>query len=155
MAIFLIRHAKAGDRERWDGADSRRPLTTAGRRQASLLAERFTTVAVPAVLSSPYLRCVETVTPLAEQRGRRVDIEPRLSEGRSFLEVVDLLDTVADGTVLCSHGDVIPEVVEALLRRGAELLTPPDHRKCVTWVLERDGERISRISALPPPDPSP
>jgi hypothetical protein len=67
--------------------------------------------------------------------------------------VLDLLATVPDSTALCSHGDVIPETLDALVRRGCEITSIPDWRKASVWVLERgsDGEIVS-AEAWPPPD---
>ena len=54
--------------------------------------------------------------------------------------------------MLCSHGDVIPEVVQALVRRGMDVHGLADWRKASTWELERDGEgRLVRARAVPPP----
>ena len=152
MPIYLIRHAKAGDRSAWSGDDRRRPLTPKGREQAARLSTFFAPIAVPRVLSSPYQRCVETVEPLARSKGLLVERDPRLAEAGSFLDVVELLASTPDETVLCSHGDVIPETIDALVRRGMELTGPPDWRKGSTWVLERVGAEIVSGTALPPPE---
>ena len=65
VASYLVRHAKAGSRERWTAPDRDRPLTAAGRVQAAALT-RLLQATTRVVSSSPYLRCVETVAPLAE-----------------------------------------------------------------------------------------
>ena len=54
---------------------------------------------------------------------------------------------------ICSHGDVIPETLDALVRRGCEITSIPDWRKASVWVLERgsEGEVVS-AEAWPPPD---
>ncbi len=58
-----------------------------------------------------------------------------------------------DGAVLCSHGDVIGEVIDALVRRGCELTSPPDWRKGSTWVLRRDDDgTFTSARCWPPPD---
>ena len=38
-ALLVVRHAHAGDREKWEGPDERRPLTKKGRRQAAGLVD--------------------------------------------------------------------------------------------------------------------
>ena len=80
MALYLIRHAKAGDRSTWDGDDRVRPLTSSGRLQAERLAGRFVGVAVERVLSSPFTRCRQTVAPIAAARNLQVEPTPSLSE---------------------------------------------------------------------------
>ena len=81
MAIYVVRHAKAGDRGEWEGDDRLRPLTKSGDRQAEALAAWLKKEPIDAVLSSGYLRCVQTLEPLAAQR--KLPIEPRkdLEEG--------------------------------------------------------------------------
>ncbi len=156
MPLFLVRHAKAGDRLRWDGPDRDRPLTGNGRAQAEALAERLSaTGPIGRVLSSPYLRCVQTVAPVARTAGAAVEPCEALAEGQPFEPVLALLATVPDRSVLCSHGDVIPDVVEALQRRGTEVTGRPDWRKGVTWELEREHGTIVRARAVAPPGSEP
>jgi 8-oxo-dGTP diphosphatase len=157
VSIFLVRHAKAGSRRDWDDDDRLRPLNKSGRRQAAMLAERLRREPITGLWSSPYLRCTETLAPL----GRRLDLpvvgEPRLGEGSSFESTLELLGEVGDGAVLCSHGDVIPDLVQALARRGTEVLTPPDWRKASIWVLDvpdADGV-VATAAAEPPPGDAP
>jgi len=154
MALYLVRHAQAGNRDRWllDGHDdSLRPLSDAGHRQARRLVSRFEGVPVSQALSSPYLRCVQTLEPLAHHLGLAVTPTPELAEGGSFLAVVELLARVPDHTVLCSHGDVIPEVIAALYRRGMSIDSPEDWRKGSTWVVERDGDSFTSATVIAPP----
>jgi 8-oxo-dGTP diphosphatase len=154
MSIYLVRHAKAGSRSDWDGDDEVRPLSKNGWKQAHGIAERLSGRRVPsALLSSPYLRCRQTLEPLAAATGLTVLVEPRLTEGSPFEPVLDLLAEVADGTVLCSHGDVVPDTIAALQRRGCELLTAADWRKATVWTIERDqsGTCIS-AGVWGPPD---
>ena len=150
MALYLVRHGKAGSRERFDGPDDQRPLTANGRAQADALAERFRDQPVPRVLSSPYVRCVQTVEPLARAAGVPVEPVDALAEGRPFEPVLELLASLADGCVLCTHGDVLPDVLAALERRGTAIEEPHDLRKGVTWVLERDPSGIRRAFAVAP-----
>jgi broad specificity phosphatase PhoE len=58
---YLIRHAKAGDRGAWQGPDELRPLTKGGARQADGLAERLGGEPIARVISSPAVRCLDTV----------------------------------------------------------------------------------------------
>ncbi|MFZ9325595.1 MAG: SixA phosphatase family protein, partial [Ilumatobacteraceae bacterium] len=65
MPVYLVRHAKAGSRNDFDGDDRERPLTNSGRRQAAALATRLAALSPSIIMSSPYRRCVETLEPLA------------------------------------------------------------------------------------------
>ena len=151
MSIYLVRHAKAGSRDRWNGDDRQRPLSDKGRVQAELLAERFVRVPVPRIFSSPYVRCVETVEPLSRACGVDIESIEVLAEAGSFASIIDLLLSVPEHTVLCSHGDTIPETIAALCRRGMEIDGPEDWRKGSTWVLDREGELFTHATAWTPP----
>ena len=108
MSSFLLRHASAVAPGSWAGADPERPLDATGRRQAAELAETLTAAGVRRVLSSPYVRCVQTVEPLAAALGVAVVADARLAEGagRAALELL-----AEDGVVACTHGDVIGELL--------------------------------------------
>src|SRR4051794_22189152 len=127
--IYLVRHAKAGSRSDWTGDDALRPLTKPGERQATAIARRLVKRDATTLVSSPYLRCVQTLEPLAHLLSQPVRTDDRLGEGSAFPSVLELCAELPDGSVLCSHGDVIPELLDALIRRGCELTSPPDWRK--------------------------
>ena len=143
MAVLLVRHAKAGDRDKWKAPDDLRPLTPKGEVQAESLVATLAAFDVTRVLSSPYLRCSQTVAPLAAARGFAVEPCDDLAEGQGgagLALVRRLLETKRD-TVLCTHGDVMEEVLDGLgVRRDDET------RKGATWVLDAASARY-----LPPP----
>jgi broad specificity phosphatase PhoE len=155
VTVYLVRHAKAGSRRQWEGADDERPLSKAGRRQAAELVATLGTElrdTPPAfVLTSPYLRCRETVAPLAASFGLSVEVIEELAEGSSFAHVERVLEKVGDvDVVLCTHGDVIGHVLGHALRHGVAL---PDDRmeKGSTWVLEREAGAVVGARYVPPP----
>ena len=153
MALFVVRHAKAGSRDRWDGDDVDRPLTPAGRKQSDAITERLAGEDIRSLWASPYVRCMDTLVPLGHLLGLDVVAEPRLAEGGTVETSLALLREVGDGAVLCSHGDVITELIQALARRGTKLLTPPDWRKATIWVLDTpdvDGT-VATATVEPPP----
>jgi 8-oxo-dGTP diphosphatase len=156
MAVHLVRHAKAGNRQTWTEPDELRPLSKAGQRQAAAVTASLAEVPVSVIWSSAYVRCVQTVEPLAVERGLEIAVSPALAEGMGFEAALALLSEVPDHAVLCSHGDVIPEVIEALHRRGVDIGLV-DWRKATRWVLERDGDGSAgqpfiRAYVVPPPD---
>jgi len=154
-ALYLVRHAKAGDRSTWDGDDRSRPLSKKGRAQAGRLATRLgplvSTHSAALLVSSPYLRCVQTLEPLAALLDRNVAHESSLAEGYDRDGALTLLAALPVGSVLCSHGDVIPDVMAALERRGAVLTNEPDWRKATCWVLERRDGDVVQATCWPPP----
>jgi len=156
---YLVRHAKAGQRSEWRDDDAVRPLSKSGRRQADAVADRLANQVAGPLLSSPFLRCRQTLEPLARRIGLEVMDDVRLSEGQPFEPALELLESAPDGSVLCVHGDLLPELIGALVRRGAVLATAPDWRKAVVWELadtdDPDRTRATRIGmlrAVPPPD---
>lgn len=149
--IYLVRHAKAGERRTWTDDDVKRPLSGKGRKQAAAIADRLAKKGVSELRSSSYERCMETLQPLADKLGTEVIDEPRLFEEEPFEPVLDLLEEVPDGAVLCSHGDIIPAVIQALRRRGMEVSTLADWRKGSVWVLKRTKGRVTKGKVWPPP----
>ena len=77
--------------------------------------------------------------------------DQHLAEGTDFLQCVEWLSALSDGTVACSHGDVIPPVIEALERRGMQVEGMRDSRKASVWVLEREGDVFVRGTVWAPP----
>jgi 8-oxo-dGTP diphosphatase len=151
MPLYLVRHAKAGSRSGWVGPDAKRPLSKGGREQADALARDLAEAPLTRILSSPYVRCIETVRPLANKVGIAVEPNKALAEGRNVDAAIELLAALPDYAVACSHGDLIPAVVDALLRHGMHVDGEPDWRKGSIWVLDRDGDEFVRGTALPPP----
>jgi 8-oxo-dGTP diphosphatase len=150
--LYLVRHAKAGSRADWNDDDRERPLSDGGWRQAAALADRLAPLALGTLVSSPYVRCRQTLEPLATRLGRDIATDARLAEDRGFAGALELLDELPDGSVLCSHGDVIPDTIGALERRGCAIAGVPDWRKASVWVLLRDEQGgVTRAAAWPPP----
>ena len=149
--VYLVRHAKAGERRVWEGSDVERPLSSKGWKQARSVSARLAKMGASSLYSSPYVRCVQTLEPLSELIGTDIVLDERLEEDRPFEPVLDLLGEVDSGAVLCSHGDIIPAVLQALVRRGLEVESEADWRKATVWVLKRKGDRITRGKVWPPP----
>jgi phosphohistidine phosphatase SixA len=119
MSVVLLRHASAGDRDAWQGDDRLRPLDKRGRKQAEKLRDRLLALGVKRVVSSPYVRCVQTVEPL----GLEIELDDRLAEGAAREETLALL-AEADGAVACTHGDVIENVLGRGLEKGEAAVLP-------------------------------
>jgi 8-oxo-(d)GTP phosphatase len=140
MPILLVRHATAGKRSAWQGDDRLRPLDKRGRRQAEGLVAQLGRFEPERVLSSPYLRCTQTIEPLAGELGLTVEAADELSEGAGRERALRLLRRLGETTaVLCTHGDVLEELVGEEGKKGS------------TWVLSVDGERVTPLERIPPP----
>ncbi|MGH9031791.1 MAG: SixA phosphatase family protein [Acidimicrobiia bacterium] len=154
MTIYLVRHGKAGDRGSWDGPDDLRPLSKAGRRQAEGLVEQLDGAPVEHVVTSPFVRCRQSVEPLAERRRLPVDLADELAEGARVGDAFRLIDKFAyalANAVLCTHGDVVGDVLDHLARRSVPLGANMKFEKGSTWVLEVDGGEIVSGRYVPAP----
>jgi 8-oxo-dGTP diphosphatase len=151
--VHFVRHAKAGSRERWGGPDELRPLTAPGRRQAEAIVTRLAAEPIAALVSSPYVRCVQTLEPLGDVLGQPVQEHDALAEGGPYPPALDLVRAVATlGTAaLSTHGDVQEVTVHALAAEGIPLEGPLDFAKGCTWVLEVRRGEISAGRYVPPP----
>ncbi|MEM7275047.1 MAG: phosphoglycerate mutase family protein [Actinomycetota bacterium] len=139
MKIFLVRHAHAGQRSPGH-RDIYRPLSAEGQDRARQLASVLADQPVDRIMASPATRCVQTLQPLASANDTEVEECQELWEGSSIDEAMAAL-SADDGEVVvaCSHGDIIPGVIERL---GA-LDVPISGRGCELgsiWILDRvDG----------------
>jgi broad specificity phosphatase PhoE len=151
VTIYLVRHGKAGNRGEWDGPDDLRPLSKAGRKQAEKLVEQLADATIDHIVSSPFVRCRQSVEPLAEQRRLPVDLADELAEGAPLADALRLIEKTAHGnTVLCTHGDVAGDLLHHLDRKGVPLGDVAKLEKGSTWVLEVDGSEIVAADYLPP-----
>jgi 8-oxo-dGTP pyrophosphatase MutT (NUDIX family)/phosphohistidine phosphatase SixA len=149
---YLIRHAKAGDRATWTGDDLSRPLSKTGHRQAKGLVRVLSSRPIKRIMSGPAVRCVDTVRPLADQRGLPIESRDELLEGASLSGLLGLLDELrSTASVLCGHGDLIPAVVEHLEGQGMVIGSDRGWKKGSVWALEREAGLIVRATYVPPP----
>jgi 8-oxo-dGTP diphosphatase len=147
--VLLVRHAKAGKREDWKGADDLRPLSPAGSRQAEAVRELARVFKPERVFSAPRTRCVETVRAVAKDA--TVDIleervfseegywhDPRQGRDR-LVEIARNAGT----SVVASQGGVIPGLIRDLAGESGLTLFPPTEneklrvpsKKGSLWVL--------------------
>lgn len=146
VTLFLVRHASALDRSRWSFDDLDRPLDERGITQAAAIAAYFEGHAVRGVWSSRAQRCTDTVDGVADSHGLAVEVRPELTEGASPSALLELLreEAATDGDlVMCSHGDLIPEVLNRLLRDGMAVRGARGCEKGSVWELETRGRDIT------------
>jgi 8-oxo-dGTP diphosphatase len=151
-ALYVIRHAWAGHASRWTGDDRLRPLTPKGVKQAEALVDIFAPYQVTSVLSSPYLRCVQTVQPVAAARGLKVQQTPALALGSRLDRMLELMtDPGLGDAVLSTHADLVWGLVEELIRRG--VLDDSEDRidKAATWALDVVNGKPARARYIPAP----
>lgn len=151
-AIYLVRHAKAGLRTAWSGPDEERPLTRRGRKQARRLVDRFQALDLERIVSSPYVRCLETVEPLGAARGLRIETATELAEGQEVDRLVGWMGALDERPIaLCGHGTEIRVLIQNLEGGGTSIEGERGIGKGSVWVLERERGRFVSARYLPPP----
>lgn len=133
VPLVLVRHASAGSRQDWRGDDALRPLDDEGRAQAAALATVLPAYRPEVLISSPSVRCVQTLAPY----GAKVRPEPLLSEeAHDPAKAAELVGALTGPAVVCSHRTVLPGLIAAL--GGGETHLP----KGGFVVLHRTGGRV-------------
>ena len=113
--LIVVRHAEAGRRSDWKKDDRKRPLSKAGRRQASRLVTKLAGYRIDRIISSPAARCIETVAPLAEDRSLDVSRDNDLWETAGKKATVRMLENLSKGTtVLSTHRPIVERIVQHL-----------------------------------------
>jgi 8-oxo-dGTP diphosphatase len=153
VTVFLLRHAKAGDREAWSDDDRLRPLSGRGHLQARVLVELLRDATFDRILSSPYVRCMETVVPIAGVRGMPVEPVEELSEAAPLDAAIALVRKHAiSGALMSVHGDVLPMLLDYYAAAGIDIPAEREWPKGCVWTLETDNTgEIVRARYTPPP----
>ncbi len=119
--IAIVRHGKALSRSAWPEDEETRPLTRLGARQAVDLIDILSALGVEAALSSPWRRCVQTLSPWADLGGVEIGVRDELTEWAveecpegALGVVAGLLDAPAAPSALCVHRPTIPLLVDPL-----------------------------------------
>lgn len=119
--LALVRHAKAFPRSQWKDADDQlRPLDQAGEQRSRAIVPLLAAYGVTRVVSSPSVRCADTVRPYAAWLGRPLKLKEALSEegyeadpAPAIRHLQRLLER-GRPTALCSHGPVLPALLDEL-----------------------------------------
>lgn len=156
MTIFLIRHGSAGKRNDADPSDDARRLDHKGAHQAATIATLLGGEPISRTVSSPAVRCVETIEPLATTRGTPIERHSHLAEGTPIEQSWALVEGFAAAGItaaMCSHGDVIPDLVRRAQLRGMTVAGATGCSKGSIWALHWDGARFDRGTYTPVPKP--
>jgi 8-oxo-(d)GTP phosphatase len=149
--IHVVRHAHAGDRGRWPVDDDLRPLSERGCGQAERLAARLAAERPEVIYSSPSLRCIATVLPLARRQRLPVSTLDVLYEGGGAAAMLEMLRAEpASSIVACTHGDIVASLLGQLSDAGVRL-QGLNAEKGSTWTIEISDGRISSARYAAPP----
>ena len=146
MKLQLVRHARAAKRAQWSGPPWMRPLCAAGHAQAQTLAAQLAAGGALRLVSSPAMRCRQTLEPLALATGLPIEIDERLGEGADETKLFEHVATLGDA-IVCTHGETIGAVLERLRSRGVAIEPEPRCEKGSVW--SWDGAS-SAIYTAPP-----
>jgi 8-oxo-dGTP diphosphatase len=144
--LIVLRHAKAESRDSWRKDDLERPLTKPGVAHAKRLVPLLAAYGVQRVVSSPAVRCAQTVEPFAHSISTFLEIDDRLSEetksGQVNRSITALLDRKKP-VVVCTHRPTLPWVFDAVgidtveLKPGEGVVV--HHHKGVVLATEKLG----------------
>jgi len=150
--IYIVRHAHAGNRSGWSGPDHKRPVSPKGIKQTKLITRYLLRKGASQIFTSPYLRCIQTVAPLAHALNTHYIDLPELAEGSPPEGAAALLRTARNGTVICSHGDVLSSLIGHLAAHGAPIDPKTQIQKAGILRLKLDDDgRIKRAKYIAPP----
>ncbi len=124
--LLVVRHAHAVPRSSWRRPDRERPLSDAGRRRVRRMVELLEAYSPQRVVSSPAVRCVQTVEPYTRPHRLRLVTRKGLSEegfetspekvGKHLARIMAAAEPVA----VCTHGPVLSPILEELWRRSGD-----------------------------------
>jgi phosphohistidine phosphatase len=138
MEVYLLRHAHAGDPDKWTGDDAERPLSAKGRKQAERLG-RFLAehgFEPDAIVTSPKLRARETAELVAVELNAHIETDGRLGRALDPDLLGQVIDEAGGGRViLVGHDPDFSELAAGLcgaqhipLKKGTLVridVTPP------------------------------
>lgn len=135
MLVYAIRHAESLANVGRD-ASLNSGLSPLGMQQATALARRFEKAAVTAILSSPFLRCLQTAIPIAGRLGLPVRVHPHLSE----------FHNLPAGT----HRDLGVGEIDAICRQHPSVEPCPDYSGSWDWPAADEPleEMIRRVQTM-------
>jgi 8-oxo-dGTP diphosphatase len=146
--VIIVRHGLAGRKSRYKGDDRERPLDKRGRAQAESLVGLLLAFGVTEIHAAPRRRCHQTLEPLAEELGVKIQDEPTLTEEayadshhagrRRVIEIAK-----GDGTpVICTQGKVIPDLITWWCDRDGVRPDKSRNRKGSAWVMSLAGGKL-------------
>ena len=131
--VYLVAEADAGRRDEWPGPDRLRPITRDGWRQARTLADALRGAPIERVVASPWLRCRQTVQPLADELGLEVLDDRNLAESVDVDRAVSVIAGLeGSAVVVCTHD----ELARAILGRLGGLPQEPAAGEIGPWPID-------------------
>jgi phosphohistidine phosphatase SixA len=141
--VIVVRHAERADQGAAAGQMMNQndpPLSAAGQARAAKLAALLADANVKAVFATEYRRTQDTVKPLADKLGLRVQVVP----GRETANLIGLLKSApADGVaVIAGHSNTVPAIIKAL---GGPELTIAENEYDNLFIIEPSTGAFTRL----------
>ncbi|MGV9868925.1 phosphoglycerate mutase family protein [Rhodococcus koreensis] len=109
--FVVVRHAHAVGKATWRGAETNRPLSPLGHRQASGLVAALDGIELHTLFSSPTARCRDTLGALASDRVLPVQDHWLLAPDAPVDQLrAALCGSHIDGTLWCTHGEILDDL---------------------------------------------
>jgi 8-oxo-dGTP diphosphatase len=149
--VIILRHAQARVRTAWKRNDLDRPLTKPGLAQSAKLAPLLDAYGASRIVSSPAVRCAQTVEPYAVSANALLEVDERLTEETTPKRVARAIETILERkrpTVVCTHRPTLPWVFATLgiepheLAQGEGIVV--HHRKGRVVATEQFAHRAPR-----------
>jgi 8-oxo-(d)GTP phosphatase len=156
VQLALVRHGHAGRKDQWRRADKLRPLTSRGLRQAEALCELLVAFKPVSIISSPHVRCIQTVQPLADRLGLEIERSRALTPNAPKKALALVRELSASGTrggvVLCTHGEIMGSVLAELSKADGVRVERrlPGLKGCVWYLNFRSGRLVEARYEGPP-----
>ena len=153
----MLRHAKALDRSEWLSEDDDRPLQNIGQLQAKRMLSLYQAFGLQEIHTSDAVRCLDTVTAMAQA----LDIIPIIKEDLSEYTFKKNKDKAIDyakdlikknkQVVLCSHNPVLPRMMEKLTKKID--FDYPDNKlqPGEAWILHHNKKEVLQIDRMDAP----
>jgi 8-oxo-dGTP diphosphatase len=170
--VLLIRHGKAESRKRWTGSEALRPLTPVGAGASFALSRELACFDARRLVTSPWLRCAQTLTPFAVScRSELHEVEelsedgaqknPELTKERVHEVLRDAAQDPTTPVAICTHRPVFavlfpylatlcatPEVAKAIPAESPYLQTA--YGLAFSVILDNDEPTITAIQKVEP-----
>lgn len=118
--LVVARHGQARRRKSWADGEATRPLTGKGTRQATALVPVLSAFGVGSVTTSPWHRCLHTITPYGEGTGIEIECVDALTEAAHKADPAAATAAVTrylrrpEDTVVVTHRPVLGAVTATI-----------------------------------------
>ncbi len=138
--LYIVRHCKA------DGQSPDALLTELGTQQAENLIGFFTDKKVDRIISSPYVRAIKTIEPLAKKLNKSIEIDDRLSERvLSSDNLVDWMECLQQSFNDLELSFVGGESSRVAMERGRAVVEDILHRRDENIVIVTHGNLMALL----------